>query len=301
MTREKAQEIFTLLKSHYPHAKMILQWGNNFELLVAIILSAQCTDKKVNEVTSTLFPKYRKRRKEFEKLYKQYTSFILSEAKDPLTNKSTEQSEQTRKDFVHQYQEYSRMFYSKGKALRVKGEENSIVIPAKAGIQESFGSRIKSGMTEEQLVELVNLAFVPLHELEQDIKSTGFYHAKAKSVQGAAKTVLEKFNGILPRSIAELTTIPGVGRKTANVFLTNAYHINEGIAVDTHVTKQAKLLGLTNNTDPVKIEQDLMQLFPKNEWHDITYMLIEHGRNVRKKAADRIRCSDPKCLLCLEK
>ena len=219
MTREKAQEIFQLLKSHYPHAKMILQWGNNFELLVAIILSAQCTDVKVNEVTSKLFPKYRQKQKELEK----------------------------------EYAKNSRMLLSK-----------------------------------EEMIELVNFAHVPLAELEQDIKSTGFYHNKAKSVQGAAKVVLEKFNGILPRSIAELLTIPGVGRKTANVFLTNAYHINEGIAVDTHVKKQAKLLGLTNNTDPVKIEQDLMKLFPQSQWHDITYLLIEHGRNMRKKKSDQI-------------
>lgn len=143
-------------------------------------------------------------------------------------------------------------------------------------------------LSKEEIIELVNFAHVPLPELEQDIKSTGFYHNKAKSVQGAAKTVLEKFNGTLPRSIAELLTIPGVGRKTANVFLTNAYHINEGIAVDTHVKKQARLLGLTPNTDPVKIEQDLMKLFPKNQWHDITYMLIEHGRNMRKKKSDQI-------------
>lgn len=229
MTKEKAQEIFLLLKSHYPGAKIILQWGNNFELLVSIILSAQCTDKKVNEVTSLLFPKYQQKRKEFGKEYANYTRIHIA---------------------------------------------------------------------KEELIELVNFASVSLSELEQDIKSTGFYHAKAKSAQNAAKTVLEKFKGILPKTIDELITIPGVGRKTANVFLTNAYHIDEGIAVDTHVRKQAKLLGLTTNDDPIKIEQDLIKLFPKDEWHDITYLLIEHGRNVRKKKPDRILCKNKDCILC---
>lgn len=229
MTKEKAQEIFYLLKSHYPHAKIVLQWGNNFELLVSIILSAQCTDKKVNEVTSIMFPEYRQKKKDLEKEY---------------------------------------------------------------------ANNSRTSLPKEELVEVVNFAYSSLSELEQNIKSTGFYHAKAKSVQNAARIVLEKFHGILPKSIDQLTTIPGVGRKTANVFLTNAYHINEGIAVDTHVKKQAKLLGLTNNTDPIKIEQDLMKLFPKNQWHDITYLLIEHGRNVRKKKADRVLCDNKDCLLC---
>lgn len=233
MTPQKAQEIFQLLKAHYPHAKMILQWGNNWELLVSIILSAQCTDKKVNEVTARIFPKYKAENKELSSTYKQ------------------------------------------------------------------LSQEIKTGetLTQEELIEIINFAYTPLSELEQDIKSTGFYRAKAKNVQAAAKVVLEKFKGILPRTIAQLTTIPGVGRKTANVFLTNAYHIDEGIAVDTHVTKQAKLLGLTTNTDPVKIEQDLMKLFPQSQWHELTYMLIDHGRNVRRKQSDRATCGDADCPL----
>ncbi|HSD98345.1 MAG TPA: endonuclease III [Patescibacteria group bacterium] len=230
MTSQKhASLIFDLLKSHYPDAKMVLQWGNNFELLVAVILSAQCTDKKVNEVTASLFPKYQQKRKGLEDRYANYT---------------------------------------------------------------------RINVAKEQLIELVNFANVPITELEQDIKPTGFYHNKAKSLQNAAKTVLEKFNGLLPKTIAELTTIPGVGRKTANVFLTNAYHIDEGIAVDTHVTKQARLLGLTKKNSPEKIEQDLMKLFPKSQWHQLTYMLIEHGRNVRRKKSDRILCNDKNCILC---
>lgn len=228
MTPQKAQEIFAVLKKHYPQAKMILEWENNFELLVSIILSAQCTDKKVNEVTSVVFPKYRK----------------------------------TRPEFASHYQNYTR-----------------IELP------------------KEQVVELVNFAFVPLEELEQDIKSTGFYHNKAVNVQKAALVALDKFSGILPQTIAELTTIPGVGRKTANVFLGNAYGIYEGIAVDTHVTKQSQALGLTKNSDPVKIEQDLMQLFPQDQWFSLTYLLIEHGRNMRRKSSDRITCGDASCIL----
>jgi endonuclease-3 len=208
---------------------MILQCSNNFELLVSIILSAQCTDKKVNEVTTTAFPKYKHYRAELD----------------------------------HHYQNYTR-----------------IELP------------------KEQLIELVNFAFVPLGELEQDIKSTGFYHNKATNVQAAARVVLDKYYGILPRSISELITIPGVGRKTANVFLGNAYGIYEGIAVDTHVTKQSQALGLTTNTDPVKIEQDLMKLFPQNQWFPLTYLLIEHGRNMRKKKSDKITCGEKDCALC---
>lgn len=228
VTKEHAQKIFAALFSHYPDAKMILEWGNNFELLVAIILSAQCTDKKVNEVTSVVFPKYRQKRKEFENEYANYTRIALS---------------------------------------------------------------------KEEITELVNFANAPLAELEKDIKSTGFYHNKAKSVQNAAKTILEKFHGILPRSLTELITIPGVGRKTANVFLTNAYHIDEGIAVDTHVTKQTQVLGLTKEKTPEKIEQDLMKLFPQKQWHQLTYMLIEHGRNMRRKKSDRLMCNKNDCLL----
>lgn len=231
MTPQKAQEIFQILKQHYPKAKMILEWSNNFELLVSIILSAQCTDKKVNEVTSVVFPKYRKERKEFG----------------------------------HHYQNYTR-----------------------------------TDLPKEQVIELVNFAFVPLEELEQDIKSTGFYHNKATNVQAAARVVLDTFSGILPKTISELITIPGVGRKTANVFLGNAYGIYEGIAVDTHVTKQSQILGFTKNTDPIKIEQDLMKLFPQDQWFQLTYLLIEHGRNMRRKKTDRQTCNEKNCILCNE-
>jgi len=227
--KEYTGKLFKALKSHYPDAKMILQWGNNFELLVSIILSAQCTDKKVNEVTATLFPKYRKERKEFAKHYEKYSRIVAS---------------------------------------------------------------------KDEIIELVNLAYVSLVELEQDIRSTGFYHNKAKNIQGAARKVLDTFKGNLPKTIKEMITIPGVGRKTASVFLGNAYGIIEGIAVDTHVAKQSQLLGLTQHKDPEKIEQDLMKLFPKKDWFALTYLLIEHGRNVRKKKADRITCGKNTCLIC---
>jgi endonuclease-3 len=230
LTKEATAHVFKLLQTHYPHAKMILTWSNHFELLVSIILSAQCTDKKVNEVIAVVFPKYKKRREELDTKYEHY--------------------------------------------------EKLIKLPSK------------------EVIELVNFAFVPISELEHDIKSTGFYHNKAKSVQAAAKVVLDTFQGILPRTIAQMVTIPGVGRKTANVFLGNAYGIYEGIAVDTHVKKQSQLLELTNSTDPDKIEQDLMKLFPQKDWFKLTYMLIEHGRNMRKKSSDRVICTDSSCLLC---
>src|SRR5260221_12734532 len=135
-TKEYANRILKLVQDHYPDAKMILNWRNNFELRVAIILSAQCTDKKVNEVSSKLFPKYRKERDEFKEKYKEEILRLATLAQDDKLDK-------------------------------------------------------------EMIIQLVNFAPVPLSELEQDIKSTGFYHNKAKSVQNAARVVLEKYHGIL--------------------------------------------------------------------------------------------------------
>ena len=229
-TQAYAYEIFHILEHHYPEAHMILKWGNNWELIVAIILSAQCTDIMVNKVTAKLFPKYRK-------------------------------------GLLNQRNPYE--------------WDNEIFT-----------------ISHEEFIELVNFAIVPREELEQDIKSTGFYKNKAKNVQGAAKMMLEKYHGIFPKTIKELTTIPGVGRKTANVFLGNAYQIYEGIAVDTHVMKQSQKLGLTKNTTPEKIEQDLMKLYDKKDWFKLTYLLIEHGRNMRRKKSDRKVCGDKECILC---
>jgi endonuclease-3 len=183
--KKRAAKIIAILKKLFPDAKIVLNYRNNWELLVAVVLSAQCTDKKVNEVTEKLFKKYR-----------------------------------TLEDYV-----------------RAK--------PA---------------------------------EFEKDIKSTGFYRAKAKNILAAAKVVKEKFGGKVPRTMAKMLTIPGIGRKSANVILGNAYGVVEGIAVDTHVRRLARLLGLTKEKDPEKIERDLMQIVPKKDWFKITYLLIDYGR-----------------------
>ena len=185
--KKRAQKISAALKKLFPKAKIALRYSNNWELLVAVILSAQCTDKKVNEVTEKLFRKYK-----------------------------------------------------------------------------NLGDYIKANP----------------EEFEKDIKSTGFYRNKAKNILASAKIVKEKFGGKIPKTMAEILTLPGVARKTANVVLGNAYGVVEGIAVDTHVSRLAQKLGLTNHKDPVKIEQDLMKLFPEKEWFTITYQLIEYGRRI---------------------
>lgn len=219
-------KILYALKFHYPHAKIVLKYANHFELLVAVILSAQCTDKMVNKVTERIFPKYQ------------------------------------------------RSNLSAGKA-RIKNQK----YPAKF-------NRIST-----ELGEMINFATVPLSELESDIKSTGFYRNKAKNIQNAAKMILEKFKGEVPKTMEEILTLPGVARKTANVVLGNAYGIVEGIAVDTHVKQLSQRLGFTKLTDPVKIEQDLTKLFPKKEWFKLTYLLIDHSRAICES-------KKPKCDEC---
>jgi endonuclease-3 len=194
-----AMEIVKRLKNEYPNAKTALRFSNPFELLVATILSAQCTDKKVNEVTETLFKKYR-----------------------------------SAEDFINVSQE----------------------------------------------------------ELEQDIRPTGFYRNKAKNVKGAAQFLVERFNGVLPRTIEEMIQLPGVARKTANVVLGNAYGVVEGIAVDTHVKRISNKLGLSPNSDPEKIERDLMELLPKDIWFDFTHLIIDHGRAI-------CDAKKPKCEICI--
>ena len=119
-----------------------------------------------------------------------------------------------------------------------------------------------------------------LKELEQDIRSTGFYHNKAKNLQNSAKMLVEKYNSKVPKTMEELVKLPGVARKTANIVLTNAYGVIAGVAVDTHVRRLAKRLGLSDNDDPTKIEKDLMDLVPKDKWMRITDLLIFHGRRV---------------------
>ena len=198
ISQEKADSILSLLKKHYPNAKIVLNYSNPWELLVSVILSAQCTDKRVNIVTQTLFAKYK-----------------------------------TTSDYSHVKQE----------------------------------------------------------EFEQDIKSTGFYRNKAKNIIAAAKLIQEKFNGKIPKTMEEMLTIPGVARKTANVVLGNTHQIVEGIAVDTHVIRLSQRLGFSDQKDPVKIEKDLMQLFPKEEWFGLTYRLIDHGRAI-------CEAKKPKCDEC---
>ncbi len=185
--KKRAVAIGRALARLFPNPKCALNYRNNFELLVAVILSAQCTDKKVNEVTEKLFKKYR-----------------------------------TLDDYV------------------------------KANPKE----------------------------FAKDIRQTGFFNAKTKNVLGAAKKIKNDFGGIVPRTMEEMLTIPGVARKTANVVLGNAYGVVEGIAVDTHVKRFAQKFCLTDHKDPKKIEQDLMALFPKKDWFPLTYRLIEYGRQI---------------------
>ena len=181
----KAKKIIYELKKLFPKPKIALNYSDNWELLVAVILSAQCTDKKVNEVTEKLFKKYKK-------------------------------------------------------------------------LDDYVNANIK--------------------EFEKDIHSTGFYRSKAKNILASAKTLKEKYNGKVPKTMEEILTLPGVARKTANVVLGEAYGIVEGIAVDTHVKRITRLLELTNETDPNKIEKDLMEVLPKKEWKDFTIRMIEYGR-----------------------
>jgi endonuclease-3 len=131
-----------------------------------------------------------------------------------------------------------------------------------------------------------------LSELEQDIRSTGFYRNKAKNIKKTGQTLVEEYNSQVPRKMDELIKLPGVARKTANIVLSNAYGIVVGIAVDTHVRRLSQRLGLTKNTNPDKIEKDLMQIVPKSDWEKITDLFIFHGRNV---------CSarKPKCNICV--
>lgn len=197
--KAKADALLRKLKTLVPEAKMILEYSNNWELVVAVALSAQCTDKKVNEVTRKLFAKY-----------------------------------PTLDDYVR----------------------------------------------------------ADIREFEQDIYSTGFYKNKAKNVLAGAKVVKEQFGGRIPKTIAELIQIPGVGRKTANVVLGNAYGIYEGIAVDTHVKRFAKNFGLTNSNNPDVIERDLTAMLPQNEWFPFTYYAIEYGRQFCPA-----RCSHQSCPL----
>ena len=199
MTRQQRSEILEReLPEIYPDAHCELDFKNPLELLVATILSAQCTDVRVNMVTKSLF------------------------------------------------------------------------------------KRCKSA---------ADYAGIPQVELEEIIRSTGFYRNKAKSLRGMGEALVERHGGKVPRTMEELSAIPGAGRKTANVVLGNAFDINEGVVVDTHVGRLSLRLGLTTNTDPVKVEQDLMKLFPKEKWTLLSHWLIWHGRR-------RCKARNPDCYEC---
>jgi len=196
--RERVAQILAGLDQMQPAATCALHHHNAWELLVATILSAQCTDKRVNEVTPGLFAKY-----------------------------------PTPADF----------------------------------------------------------AAVRPEVLAEDIRSTGFFNHKAKSLVGAAKKVLADFGGTVPRTMEEMLTIPGAARKTANVVLGTAYGIASGVVVDTHVQRIANRLDLTRQTDPVKIEQDLMKIIPRDRWILFSHQVILHGRAL-------CQARNPKCAEC---
>jgi len=196
----RAPEILTRLRAAYPDARCALDHRGAFELLCATILSAQCTDVRVNLVTPVLFGRYP-------------TPEALARAKQA--------------------------------------------------------------------------------DVEEIIRSTGFFRNKARSLIGMAQALVADHGGEVPQTMEQLRSLPGVGRKTANVILGNAYRINEGITVDTHVTRLSRLLGLTRHADPVKIEQDLMALFPQDQWALLSHLLIFHGRQIC--VARRPRCQD--CVL----
>ena len=199
MTRsERAQELVRLLPKVYPDAHCELDFKTPLQLLIATILSAQCTDKRVNLVTPELFKRYR-----------------------------------------------SAADYAAAK-------------PA---------------------------------QLEKAIQSTGFFRNKAKSIRAAAAAIEKDHGGKVPQTMAELNALPGVGRKTANVVLGNAFHKDEGIVVDTHVARLSERLGLTKQTDPVKIEQELMKLIPGKDWTNWSHWLIWHGRR-------RCYARKPDCTNC---
>lgn len=197
---QRAPEIFARLRRAYPDARCALDFRDPYELLVATILSAQCTDKRVNMVTPSLFARY---------------------------------------------------------------------------------------------PDAEALAAARPEELESMIRSTGFFRNKAKSLLGMANSVVERHGGRIPATMEELVKLPGVGRKTANVILGNAFQRDEGVVVDTHVSRVSHRLGLTRHTDAVKIEQDLMPLFPRRDWTLLAHLLIEHGRQVC--VARKPKC--PECVL----
>ncbi|MEA3386074.1 MAG: endonuclease III [Thermodesulfobacteriota bacterium] len=187
--KDRILNVIEILEATYGGAHIALKSANPFQLLVSVILSAQCTDVRVNQVTPVLF---------------------------------------------------------------------------------------------ERFPDLGSMSEAPIEKLEELIRTTGFFRNKAKNIKAASRIILERFKGKVPRTMGEMVTIPGVGRKTANIVLYNAYGVIAGIAVDTHVKRLAKRLGMTREDNPVKIERDLMAIIPKKDWGEITYILINHGRQICK-------------------
>ncbi len=196
--KQTTLEILQRLNQLYPDATCSLNYTTPVQLLVATILSAQCTDERVNLVTPELFRRF---------------------------------------------------------------------------------------------PDAPSLAGAELEELENLVRSTGFYRNKSKNIQGACQRIVTEFQGVVPKTMAELLTLPGVARKTANVVLAHAYGINAGVTVDTHVKRLSSRLGLTKHTDPVPIEQDLMKLLPQADWENWSIRLIYHGRAV-------CQARKPNCAVC---
>jgi endonuclease-3 len=177
--------------------------------------------------------------------------------------------------------------------LEKKHAEAKIALHFKNPLELLVATILSAQATDEQINALTPKLFrkyrtakdyanADLTELEQDIKSSGFYHNKAKNLKNSAKMIVEKYNSQVPKTMQELVELPGVARKTSNIVLFNAYGIVAGIAVDTHVRRLATRLGLTENTNQDKIEKDLMNIVPKDKWMRITDLLIFHGRRVCK-------------------
>lgn len=201
-TQQRALEILVRLKRLYPDATCSLNYETPIQLMVATILSAQCTDERVNKVTPALF---------------------------------------------------------------------------------------------ERFPDAPSLAGAELEELEALVRSTGFYRNKAKNIRAASQKIMTDFGGQVPQRMEELISLPGVARKTANVVLAHAFNINAGVTVDTHVKRLSQRLGLTPQTDPIKIERDLMKLLPQPDWENWSIRLIYHGRAVcmaRSPACDRCQLAD---------
>lgn len=196
--KEDAIKIVEILKEYYPDAQCSLDFSNPFELVVATILSAQCTDERVNKTTPSIFSKY-----------------------------------STPEDFAN----------------------------------------------------------IDINELENLIHPCGFYKNKAKNIKACAQKILSDFNGKVPVSADDLVTLPGVGRKTANVVMLEAFGIAQGIAIDTHAKRISNLIGLSKEADPLKIEKDLLKIFPNKYLKDINHLFMWHGRNI-------CIARNPKCNIC---